>query len=126
MKKVAILLIMSIFSMSTFANTTMLADPGLTNTIKVEINQLDRPPLTLALSFNTSEELYAFDIAGKIQSMVDVPSNADFCTTSISLTVSVGAGRTYVSATVTAKDVPCEQVGAIIELLRAQLKAALK
>ncbi|MCH8535868.1 MAG: hypothetical protein LAT51_12415 [Flavobacteriaceae bacterium] len=71
------------------------------------------------LIFKNIEDFNAFD-ANQLQ------FDCFFCTTDISLTVSVGAGKTYASVTITAKDVPCDEVGSKIKDLRDQAKSALK
>ena len=50
----------------------------------------------------------------------------DQCTVSISVTVSVGVGSTYVSATLAAVGVPCDEVGARTKKLKEDALAALK
>lgn len=117
---------MSIFSLTSFANA---ANPELTaadNAIFVEINSNNQPATILEFHFETSEDLFAFDLESKINEVLSGRSNDNFCLSSISLTVSVGAGKTYASATVTVEDVPCSEIAATVKLLKAQLKEALK
>lgn len=126
MKKITILFIMSIISISVFANSTSLEYGDPENSITVEINPVNEPSTTMEFSFVTPQELYNFDIESKINEMKWGELKGDLCTASLTVTVSVGAARTYASATVTVEGIACGEIAATVKTLRAQLKEALK
>lgn len=74
--------------------------------------------VTLNCNFTTLEDFLSFDSK---QLNFD-----DECTAKITVTVSVGVGSTYASATVEASGIPCKDVGKTVKELKKQAKEALQ
>ena len=69
----------------------------------------------ISVKFNSAEEFDKYNPKSmEIYTLCDV-----------TVTVSVGAGSTYASATVTAKDINCDDLVAVIRQLKASARAAL-
>ncbi|AMC10739.1 hypothetical protein Lupro_05555 [Lutibacter profundi] len=88
--------------------------------VKLEVKTMSETETTVMnINFNSFEDFNSFNT-----SQLDISD--DECTASVSVTVSVGVGSTYASATVSASGIPCDEIGATIKRLKAQALAALK
>ena len=117
---------MLFLTISTTANSNSVIIEELHNSISIVINKLNEPSMTVVFKFATPKELYSFDIENAVNEILWEEFSEDFCTASVTVTVSVGYNSTYATATVSVNNVPCNEIAATIKRLKNELKAALK
>lgn len=115
MKNLFLIAFMLIGTFAFAANTTndFSATITITTVCEAETTEVD-------LSFDSQEDFTNFDTN-------QIPVEADYpCTVDVTVTVSVGAGETYASVTLTAKDIPCEDVSATMKSLIKSAREAIR
>jgi len=102
-----------------------------TNFVMVENVMEEEFNAKITVTSNNENENFCYELNfSNLESFVDfnteqLESILDVCTVDITITVSVGAGSTYASVTLTVKDVPCDEVGKTIKNLKNQAQQAL-
>ncbi|NND15908.1 MAG: hypothetical protein HKN89_06245 [Eudoraea sp.] len=92
------------------------------NSLQIEIKS-ESSLITVQRGFETSEELYAFDVSEWLAS-IDIKD--EFCTVSITVKVRVGVDSNFVEVSATVSDIPCADVAAVARRTIQQLKAGIK
>lgn len=115
MKNLFLIAFMLIGTFAFAANTTndFSATISITSVCEAETTEVD-------LSFDSQEDFTNFD-----PNQISIEAD-DFCTVDITVTVSIGAGETYASLTLTAKDIPCEQAAATMKSLLQSAREAIR
>lgn len=121
MKKAIFLLVLTLSTLSTFAKNL---EP--INVLRIQLNINDEPETLLEFTFETSEELFEFEIEDQINQIIGSENLDEICTASITVTVRVGVDSTFAEASITVEGVSCNAIASEIKRLKAQLKAALK
>ncbi|MEO8933029.1 MAG: hypothetical protein ABI295_01875 [Xanthomarina sp.] len=99
------------------SSLTFASNPN--ENVKLELKTVSKTETTVInIDFNSFADFNSFN-----PEQLNV--SEDFCTTSISVTVSVGVGSTYESTAITAEGVACDEVGATIKKIKAQAITAL-
>ncbi len=94
--------------------------------VKIELKNVSASETTIAnITFNTIQDFISFDL-NQLNNFNQLNVNDIDCTVDITVTVSVGSGSTYVSATIVMKDVPCGQVVTRLRKLKDDIKGVLK
>ena len=118
MKKVVLILVLLLANMNSFAfNNNQFPNENVTLELKVTS---EAETTNVVLNFSSIEDFIEFNV-----NQLNFDDNVCPCTVNISVTVSVGVDSTYVSVTMTANNVPCNEVAATISQLKAQAKKAL-
>lgn len=121
MKKIVLLFVMALMSLSTFA-INLEKD----NVLTIEIIENAESQTTLELKFESPEELFLFDVENQINKFYQEKNFGELCTAPITVTVRIGVDSTYAEASVTVEGVSCDAIASEINRLKAELKAALQ
>lgn len=108
------------FALVLMLTSSLTEASNLNDRVALELRTTSKTETTLVeIGFDSLEDFNAFD-------PLQLNFYDDECEASISVTVSVGVGATYVSATVSATGIPCDKVGETTKKLKADALAAIK
>ena len=106
------------FAFAANLNSNLNPNPNENVELEVKITS-EAETSVMSIDFSSFEDFNSFDV-NQLE-IVD----SELCTASVSVTVSVGVGSNYVSVTMTADNIPCDEIATTIIMLIARVVAAV-